>query len=76
MLAVLKSAKTLLCYPFGGFMKRVPLSDAPTGGHGEPKGRHGAAAAIVCHRHGQGAPTVPPTGGSRDHDVRKKIYAT
>ena len=59
--AVLKSAKTLLCYPFGGFMKRVPLSGAPTGGHGVLKGRHDAAAAIVRHRHGQGRrPCHPP----------------
>ena len=58
--AVLENAKTLLRYPFGGFMKRVPLPGAPMGGQGVPKGRHDAAAAIVRHRHGQGAPTVPP----------------
>ena len=72
MPAVLENAKTLLRYPFGGFMKLATLPGAPTGGQGVPKGRHDAAAAIVRHRHGQGAPTVPPTGGSRDHDGRKK----
>ena len=73
--AVLESAHTLLYYPFGGFMTRTPLSDAPTGGHGVRKGRHDAAAAIVCNRHGQEhRPRHPP--GARENTTGAKIYDT
>ena len=52
--AVLENAKTLLRYPFGGFMKLVPLPGAPTGAPGAAKAKHAAAAAIVCPDNGQG----------------------
>ena len=60
--AVLGNAQTLLCYPFGGFMKRAPLSVATTGGHGVREGRHGAAAAIVRNRQWPQTPTLLPNG--------------
>ena len=60
--AVLENAKTLLRYPFGGFMKLVALPGAPTGGQGVAKGRHDAAAAIVRHRKWPQTPTLLPNG--------------
>ena len=51
---VLENARTLLCYPFGGFRKCVALPGAPTGVHGPAKVGHAAAAAIVCPDNGQG----------------------
>ena len=75
MPAVLEDAKTLLRYPFGGFMKLVALPGAPTGGQGVPKGRHDAAAAIVRHRHGQEhRPRHPP--GARENTNGIKKYTT
>ena len=60
--AVLENAKTLLRYPFGGFIKLVALPGAPTGGQGVAKGRHDAATAIVCHRQWPQTPTLLPNG--------------
>ena len=63
---VLENAKTLLRYPFGGFMKLVPLPGAPTGAHGAAKAGHAAAAAIVCPDNGQGRRRCCQTAAPQD----------
>ena len=76
MPAVLESAHTLLYYPFGGFMTRTPLPDAPTYGHCVRKGRHDAAAAIVRHRQWPRAPALLPNGARQDTAGGKKSTDT